>query len=179
VKNQKIFNKDVVNISNTLSFLRAPLALLFLKQSVLFRLFAIIMAMFTDSIDGYIARKNNTVSKFGAILDPVMDKFFVTFILVVFFIEQNIELWQILALLSRDFFLFLYGLLVAVRKNWKTMKIKPVSWGKITTALQFFVLIGLTLNFSFPWYIYCSFVGFGMLAFLELVQKRGEKVSSI
>lgn len=168
----------MINISNALSFLRGPLALLFLKESILIRLFAVLMAMFTDSIDGYIARKNNTVSKFGAILDPVMDKFFVTFILAIFFIEQNLQIWQILALLSRDFFLFFYGLLVAVRKNWKTLKIKPVSWGKITTALQFFVLIGLTLNISFPWYIYISFIGFGMLAFLELVQKRGEKSPS-
>ena len=33
--------------------------------------------MFTDSIDGYIARRSKSVSRFGAILDPAMDKFFV------------------------------------------------------------------------------------------------------
>lgn len=135
--------------------------------------------MFTDSIDGYLARRNKAVTRFGAILDPLMDKFFVTFILAIFLIKGDILLWQVLALLSRDFFLFIFGLLVAVRKKWNTIKIKPVSWGKITTALQFFVLIGLTLKISFPWYVFASFIIFGALAFLELIQKRAEKVSNI
>jgi len=41
-----------------------------------------VLACFTDWLDGYIARKTNTFSKFGAFLDPVSDKLMVTVILI-------------------------------------------------------------------------------------------------
>lgn len=41
-----------------------------------------VLACFTDWLDGYIARKTGTFSKFGAFLDPVSDKLMVTVILI-------------------------------------------------------------------------------------------------
>ena len=57
----------MLTISNILSFSRAPLALLFLYKSVSIRIAATILAMLTDSIDGYFARKTKSTTKFGAI----------------------------------------------------------------------------------------------------------------
>ena len=65
--------------------------------------------MATDSIDGYLARRNRSVTRFGAILDPAMDKFFVYFALSVFYFEGRLGMLEALAMLSRDFFLVLYG----------------------------------------------------------------------
>jgi len=165
----------MINLSNTLTFLRAPLALLFLQENITLRLLAIFLAMFTDSIDGYIARKNKTVSKFGALLDPIMDKFFVVFLLSILFFQGNVALWEILSMLSRDFFLLLFIVYISITNQLKTQEIKPVRFGKVTTALQFIVLIGLTLGISFPWYIYGSFIIFGAIAFLELIWVRAQK----
>jgi len=66
----------MLTLSNALTFLRAPLALLFLSEVTALRIGAIIIAMVTDGIDGYLARRNSSVTKLGAILDPIMDKFF-------------------------------------------------------------------------------------------------------
>jgi CDP-diacylglycerol--glycerol-3-phosphate 3-phosphatidyltransferase len=158
--------------SNSLSFVRAPLALLFLQESHTLRILAVILAMITDSIDGYLARRNQSTSKLGAILDPAMDKFFVYFALTVLFFEGKLALWEMMAMLSRDFFLCLYTLLIVMKGHWNTLIFQAIRWGKVATALQFIVLIGLLLDFQIPWYVFGSFVAMGWFAFLELFQRR-------
>lgn len=162
----------MLTASNSLSLVRAPLAFLFLQESSTLRIIAIILAMITDSIDGYLARRSQSASRFGAILDPTMDKFFVYFAMTVLFMEHKTASWEMAAMLSRDFFLCLYGLLMAAAGRWRTIVFRAIRWGKVTTALQFIVLIGLVLGISFPWYIYISFIIMGWLAFLELFQIR-------
>jgi phosphatidylglycerophosphate synthase len=136
------------------------------------RITAIILAMITDSIDGYLARKRKAVTRFGAILDPVMDKFFVLFTLSVLFAESRLEIWQGCAMISRDFFLCLFGLYLSLFGYWQDYKFTAIRWGKVTTALQFLVLIGLTLGIQFPTSFFGIFILFGLLAFIELWQIR-------
>ena len=160
----------MLTLSNSLSFARAPLAFLFLYESQWIRFSAILLAMITDSIDGHLARRNQSTSRFGAILDPAMDKFFVYFALGALFFEGKIKAWEMAAMISRDFFLVLYGFFMIATKRWKTVVFRAIRWGKVTTALQFLVLLGLVLNYSFPWALFASFVIMGWLAFLELFQ---------
>jgi CDP-diacylglycerol---glycerol-3-phosphate 3-phosphatidyltransferase len=160
----------MLSISNSLSFLRAPLAFLFLIENTTFRIVAILLAMFTDSIDGYLARKRKAVTRFGAILDPAMDKFFVLFALCVLFSEGRLDVWQGCSMISRDFFVCLFGIYLSLSGYWESYKFTAIRWGKVTTALQFLVLIGLTFGIRFSSYLYLVFILFGMLAFVELWQ---------
>ena len=64
-------------------YLDLPLATQNLVATVLFVLFAL-----TDWLDGYLARKLNQTSAFGAFLDPVADKFLICAALLVL-IEQG------------------------------------------------------------------------------------------
>jgi CDP-diacylglycerol--glycerol-3-phosphate 3-phosphatidyltransferase len=166
----------MITASNSLSFVRAPLAFLFLQDNSTLRIIAIVLAMLTDSIDGYLARRSQSVSRFGAILDPTMDKFFVYFAMSVLFFEGRMASWEVAAMLSRDFFLCIYGFFMIAAGRWKTIVIRAIRWGKVTTALQFIVLIGLVLGIAFPWYIYAAFIAMGWLAFLELFQVRTSTV---
>ena len=159
----------MITISNGLSIIRMPLAFLFLFQNIYIRIIAIVLAMITDSIDGYFARKYKSASRFGAFLDPAMDKFFVYFVLAVFFLESRIHLCQVFAMISRDFALIIYGIYLVASQKWANYEIKAVRWGKVTTALQFCVLIGLTMNYRFSWYIYAVFIIMGVLALRELI----------
>ena len=158
----------MLSLSNSLSFLRAPLAFLFLIENVNYRIAAILLAMLTDSIDGYLARKRRSVTQFGAILDPAMDKFFVFFTLTILLVEGRLETWQALAMISRDFFLCAFGVYLSIAGHWRAYECKSIRWGKATTALQFLVLIGLVLSYRFPSYLFCVFILFGLLAFIEL-----------
>lgn len=160
------------SLSNGLSLLRAPLALLFLYKSAPIRIAAIILAMFTDFIDGFLARKRRSTTQFGAILDPAMDKLFVFIALIVLFQEGQLTLWQGIAMLSRDVALCLFGIYLTLSGNWQQQRFKSIRWGKITTALQFLVLGILSLNYSIPSFAYSIFVLFGFLALVELFQIR-------
>lgn len=160
------------SLTNGLTLLRAPLALLFLLENPFVRISAILLAMLTDSFDGYLARRFKQTSKLGAILDPMMDKFFVFFILIVFLIESKLAPWQVCSMISRDFFLCIFASYLAVSGNWQAFQFKSIRWGKITTALQFFVLIALTLSTPVSPVIFGVFVLFGTLAFIELCRTK-------
>ena len=160
----------MLNLSNFLSFLRAPLAFLFLLPDPSLRLFAITLAMITDSIDGYIARKNQVAGRFGAILDPAMDKFFVYFALIVMMAENKLLGWQAFAMISRDLALIIFGLYLGFSGYWQSYEFKAIRWGKVSTALQFMLLMGLSAGYVFPWYIYGAFIAIGLLALNELAR---------
>ena len=165
-------------LSNTLSMLRAPLAFLFLVESPFWRIVSIVLAMFTDALDGYLARRSLSTTRFGAVLDPAMDKFFVLFALVVFFCEGRLAFWAVFAMLARDFFLCIFGIYLHLSGKWQTYECRSVRFSKMATALQFFVLVGLTLGYAFPWYLYVFLVLFGLLAFLEFCEIKMEKAPS-
>ena len=154
--------------SNFLSILRAPLALLFLFDHPLYRSLAIILAMATDYLDGYLARKYRKTSQIGAVLDPLMDKFFVFFAVSVFILEGDLKIWQALALISRDFAVLIFGLYLAIRGTWSNFQFRSIWSGKITTTLQFFVLLGFTFHVAIPIYIFWCFIVLGILALFEL-----------
>lgn len=158
----------ILTFSNFLSLLRAPLALLLLYDNPYYRGLAIVFAMATDGLDGYLARKYRNTSQLGAFLDPLMDKFFVFFAVAMFLTEGRLKVWEALALISRDFAILIFGLFLALRKSWSNFQFRSIWSGKITTTLQFFVLICLTFQLVLPLYIFWCFIVLGILALFEL-----------
>jgi CDP-diacylglycerol--glycerol-3-phosphate 3-phosphatidyltransferase len=65
--------------------------------TVLFILFAL-----TDWLDGYLARKLNQASSFGAFLDPVADKFLVCSALLVLVHLQRVDALVALVIIGRE-----------------------------------------------------------------------------
>ncbi len=159
----------MLNFSNVLSLSRGGLALAFLQDNPWIRLLAIVLAMLTDFFDGYLARRQRTTTQFGAILDPIMDKFFVFFVGGVFYLEGKLTVLGLTALLSRDISLCCFGLFLGIVRGWSGYEVKAIWWGKITTVAQFTLLIGLTVNFVFPNWVYLIFVAMAAFAFVELV----------
>lgn len=68
-----------------------------LIATVMFVLFAL-----TDWLDGYLARKLNQVSSFGAFLDPVADKFLVCASLLVLVHLDRIDVFVALIIIGRE-----------------------------------------------------------------------------
>ena len=63
-------------------------------------LFAI--AMFTDYLDGYLARKNNQVTSFGKLFDPLADKFITSVSLIMLSIMEIVPFYISLVFILRD-----------------------------------------------------------------------------
>ena len=168
----------MLNFSNVLSLSRAGFALLFLIENVYVRLAALGCAMLSDFFDGYLARKQHHTTHFGAILDPVMDKFFVFFVAGILFMEDRLLGWEFGALVSRDVSLVVFALYLVIVNKWKGYECKALMWGKITTVAQFFLLVGLSLNYIFPGYVYFIFIALAVFAFVELfirLRKKSEE----
>ena len=165
----------MINLSNILSFMRLPLAFFFLSASPWLRVAAVSLAMVTDCLDGHIARKSNSTTRLGAILDPAMDKFFVYFALAILLLEQKMDSWQAISMLSRDIFLAIFAIYLISVNALKGYEYKAIRWGKVSTALQFITLIAISLGLTVRPEIYVLFVLLGALAFLELITKASKQ----
>lgn len=156
------------NLPNLLSFLRVPLAFLFLFGPPSLRVAAIVFAGITDGLDGYIARRYQQQSRFGTFLDPMTDKFFVFTVLLVFLIENKIAPLEMVAMLSRDFAVAIFGGYLLVRGIFGKYTIEAFWCGKLFTTLQLFVLLLLSAGFSIPSPFYLIFAILGLASLLEL-----------
>ena len=164
--------KTIFTIPNLISFLRIPLALVFIQDNMTLRVVALILAGFSDGLDGFIARRYKTCSRFGTFLDPFTDKFFVILVLSVFLIEQKLSIWEAATMLCRDFAVVLFGFYLHFKGNLTHYQFRAIWLGKITTTLQFGVLLGLAFNLTFSPYTYVCFIILGIAALGELYLSR-------
>ena len=103
------------------------------------RIAAVVLAMLaalTDLLDGYLARKYHWVSDFGALMDPLADKIFVTGTMLIAVEYRLIPAWIAIAVLFREF--MVTGLRTLAAK--KQVVISADRWGKLKTAMQMSML---------------------------------------
>ena len=166
----------MLTVSNVLTLLRVPFALAFLVNSTYVRVLAIVLAMLTDYLDGFIARRSGATSQLGAFLGPLVDKFFVLFVGCVLISEGTLAAWQLPALMARDFFLLLFAGYLLFSGHWKQHTWRSIWWGKVSTVVQCLALIALALKIHLHWGVYLGFIALGMLVFLELLQQAKSEV---
>lgn len=95
-----------------------------------------ILAGITDILDGYIARKYNQITDFGALMDPLADKVFVTAAMLMMVQFDYMPAWIAVVVITREF--LVTGLrMLAIQKG---EVISADRWGKLKTALQMLML---------------------------------------
>lgn len=164
----------MMTLPNFLSFLRFPLAFLFLQENMVCRVFAIFLAMVTDWLDGFLARRYKQTSITGRVLDPITDKFFVCFILIIFVKEGQVKLWEALTFLARDASIFIFGLYLFLKNRLKNYGFQPFWSGKIFTTIQLFLLLSMTFKIVIPYYFFLFLLFLGFISLLELFTKNRE-----
>ncbi len=90
------------------------------------------IAAITDAIDGKLARKNNQITVFGKLLDPVADKMLTTAALLAFINEGLCTVWPVFLILTREFVITSVRLIAASQN----VVVAANIWGKIKTATQ-------------------------------------------
>lgn len=103
-----------MSFPNLLSILRIILApaflFLFLSEDALYKKLSLVIffiAIITDWVDGWHARKYGVVSKFGIFLDPLADKILTSAAFIGLYILGIMPLWMVLIIVVRDIFITL------------------------------------------------------------------------
>ncbi len=110
------------------------------------RLALVVAAALTDYLDGWLARRANLATKWGALIDPIADRIFVFTAVCIFLFEGAITSTQYFVLISRDI-MTAVGFLVARAVRW----LRPVAFrarlsGKIVTTLQLATLVAILMR---------------------------------
>lgn len=131
----------MMTLANKITLIRAGLALvMFFFLLIPFwwaRFIGIIIyivAASTDWVDGKIARETNTITPFGAIVDPFVDKILViaAFFAFVSIRPLNVPIWAVFLILLRE--LMVSNLRAIAALDGKVMAAER--WGKFKTVVQ-------------------------------------------
>tara|TARA_B100002019_G_scaffold276010_1_gene274404 strand:+ start:634 stop:1071 length:438 start_codon:yes stop_codon:yes gene_type:complete len=107
-----------------------------------------IVASLTDYLDGYFARKNNQTSDFGALLDLLADKLFVSILLIwmTFNFDSATILIASILIISREISISYLRILIISKSKYPN-EVKSDLLGKYKTAFQ---MMGLGLILISP-----------------------------
>ncbi len=141
------------NIPNALTMLRVVLVPLFIAVLLvddgasasmrLWATFIFIVAMFTDWLDGDLARKQGLVTNFGKIADPIADKALIGAALICLSLIGELAWWVTVVILVREMGVTVMRFIV-IRRG----VISAGRGGKLKTTLQSIGLVLLILPFS-------------------------------
>jgi CDP-diacylglycerol--glycerol-3-phosphate 3-phosphatidyltransferase len=90
-----------------------------------------VVAIVTDTVDGLLARRQNLVTNFGKILDPIADKVLIGSAIVTLSILGELWWWVTIVILIREFGITIFRLAVI-----RTRVVPAIASGKLKTVLQ-------------------------------------------
>lgn len=142
-----------MNLPNKLTVLRIILTPFYLAAMLIefeyhFLVAAVIFiaASVTDYLDGKIARKNNLITTFGKLCDPVADKMLTTAALLAFMHFDLCNIWIVMIVLTREFLVTSFRLVASAQG----IVIPAGILGKLKTVSQmvFSIVIMLLVHFA-------------------------------
>ena len=138
-----------MNTPNKLTLLRVVMIPVFMAFYMyvpwpnFFATLLFVLAFVTDMLDGYLARKNNQVSNFGKIMDPLADKVLVAAAMVLLTASCVVSAWVTVLVLAREFAVSGIRIAAAAEGN----VVAASKWGKLKTIWQFIAItLALIIN---------------------------------
>jgi len=106
-----------------------------------------IVAGLTDYLDGYVARRTNTITEWGKVLDPLADKVSVLAIGSAMVITKLLPLWLVGVIVLRDVLIVIGGISLS-----RTLGIVPgsLAWGKVAMTAAGITFLAAILPASDP-----------------------------
>ncbi|MCP3169384.1 CDP-alcohol phosphatidyltransferase family protein [Myxococcus qinghaiensis] len=131
---------------NILSLSRLPMAVAFIVESdVRVRAALVMLAAFTDFLDGWIARHKGLATRLGALIDPVADRAFMVTAIFVCYLDGLIALPEVLLLLVRDIGTAVGFIVTRLVPKLRRAELKARMLGKVVTTLQLVTLLCVLL----------------------------------
>lgn len=118
--------------------------------SALWAALLFVLASITDYFDGYLARRNRSVSNLGRILDPLADKLMVASTLIMLAAmdrpgEPSVPSWLVVAMIARESAVTLIrGIALS-----EGIVMQAEQLGKYKFILQAFAVVGLLIHYRY------------------------------
>jgi cardiolipin synthase len=122
--------------------------ILILYQKYEWALLVLVLAAFTDAIDGLLARKLNQKSAVGAYLDPIADKLLLSFSFIALAMEKKIPWWLTIMVISRDVLMLIVAAVILLIQGY--MPFPPSLLGKATTFFEIGMVFFAVLAAAYP-----------------------------
>ncbi len=117
------------------------------------------IAAVTDQIDGYLARRWQVESRFGAVADPLADRLMIDVAVVLLWWDGRLPLLGLLLILGRDLILLTGAKLLGPRG----LEVKVNFLGKAATWILYFSIFCVMLTASGTrWPLVCFWIGIGL-----------------
>jgi len=99
----------------------------------------------TDILDGFLARRQRSVTPFGKFMDPLADKLLVTAALIMLIPLERVPAWMAFIIIGRELAVTgLRGLAAA-----EGIILAPDRWGKTKTIIQMVAITALILHYPY------------------------------
>lgn len=141
-------SNKVLTVANVITACRLALTIAFLvlfvqgTNRVLALTFYVVAAV-TDFLDGQIARRTQTVSWVGKIMDPIMDRVLLFTGVLAIVLTGELPVWVAIVVIGRDIYL---GIGALILQRYRRRPVDVIYIGKIATALLMFGFCDLLLG---------------------------------
>jgi CDP-diacylglycerol--glycerol-3-phosphate 3-phosphatidyltransferase len=136
---------DLFTPSNLISIMRVMFVMpaIFCIMAQLYFLVAAIFiaAVITDLLDGIIARRTDSVTELGKIVDPLADKIFIGLVVITMAFYDLIPIWFIAIILGRDLVILTGGWWARKKLGVVLPSNYPGKIAVITIALTLFLIV--------------------------------------
>lgn len=109
-----------------------------------------VIAGISDALDGYLAKRLNVQTHFGAILDPAADKLLLVTAYIMLTLSGHIPFWLTLAVVSRD--ALIVGGYLLYTSHAGPVHMRPSFLSKLNTLLQIALITLLLVKLAAGWY---------------------------
>jgi cardiolipin synthase len=124
-----------------------PIIWVLLEQRYALALYIFVFAGVSDAIDGLLARLYGWTSRFGAMLDPLADKFLLTASFITLGYLGHFSFWLVTLVVARDVWIIFGGLLYRYVMGY--IEFEPSLISKMNTFLQILLVSLMLINLSF------------------------------
>lgn len=135
-----------MNLPNYISLARllsAPVGIWFILNGSLADAFWLFLAAgLSDAVDGFVAKRFNSRSELGALLDPIADKVLIVSMVVTLGLAGYLPNWLVILVVFRD--LLIIGGFILTQFAAEPLSSRPLLISKLNTVLQI-VLIAWVL----------------------------------
>lgn len=158
---------NIPNLLTMLRFLLIPVFVYFFfspyPYSIEIAVAVFVLSGITDTLDGYIARRFNQITRLGIVLDPLVDKLMLLTVLISVTISNNIPLWIIGVVALKELLMIIGGISLFNENN----EVIPANiFGKISTLLSYLAILAVLFELPFSRIILYSYVAATILALI-------------